>query len=112
MSDLTRTLSSFSIVSALARSGTDQDSELGDFLFPPERQSSRASADAEGPHLPPPPPHQALVRPEDLVSRNPADSLRSVRTLVKQQADPDQFRTTSALIGCSLEPPESSGQPF
>eukprot|EP00066_Takifugu_rubripes_P014171 XP_011603437.1 PREDICTED: EF-hand domain-containing family member B isoform X1 [Takifugu rubripes] len=61
-----------------------------------ERPSSTASADREEPQ---PPPGQALVKPEDLEPVNPAGSLKSVRTLVKQQADPDQFRTMSSVIG-------------
>ncbi|TWW79972.1 EF-hand domain-containing family member B, partial [Takifugu flavidus] len=61
-----------------------------------KRPSSTASADREEPQ---PPPGQALVKPEDLEPVNPAGSLKSVRTLVKQQADPDQFRTMSSVIG-------------
>lgn len=65
------------------------------FVFA-ERPSSTASA-ARGEAQPPP--GQALVKPEDLEPVNPAGSLKSVRTLVKQQADPDHFRTMSSVIG-------------
>lgn len=79
--------------------GFDVDFEHGrlpvSFVFA-ERPSSTVSADREEPQ---PPPGQALVKPEDLEPVNPAGSLKSVRTLVKQQADPDQFRTMSSVIG-------------
>lgn len=65
------------------------------FVFA-ERPSSTASAAQEETQLPP---GQALVKPEDLEPVNPAGSLKSVRTLVKQHADPDQFRTMSSVIG-------------
>lgn len=83
---------------------------MGISCFLAEHQRSTALADIEEtqPPPPPPPPHQALVRPEDLEPMNPAGSLKSVRTLVKQQADPDQFRTMSSVIGRRLQPCASS----
>lgn len=84
---------------------------MGISCFLAEHQGSAASADLEETQPPPPappPPRQALVRPEDLEPMNPAGSLKSVRTLVKQQADQDQFRTMSSDIGRRLQPCASS----